>query len=43
MIEPQEFARQHRLDVLTPLPMISKPMRCTRCGARMGCWPVPHK
>jgi len=34
MIEPQEFARQHRLDMQTPLLTISKAMCCTRCGAR---------
>ena len=43
MIEPHELARQHRLDMLTPLLTISKAMRCTRCGARKGCcWPKPH-
>jgi len=42
MIEPQEFARLHRLDMLTPLLTISKAMRCTRCWARRGCcWPEP--
>jgi hypothetical protein len=43
MIERYELARQHRLDMLTPLLTISKAMRCTRCGARKGCcWPEPH-
>jgi hypothetical protein len=34
MIEPGELARQHRLDMLTPLLTISKAMRCTRCGTQ---------
>ena len=43
MIEPDELARRHRLEMLTPLLTISKAMRCSRCGARKGnCWPEPH-
>jgi hypothetical protein len=43
MIEPDELAQRHRLDMLTPLLTISKAMRCTHCGARKGCcWPEPH-
>jgi hypothetical protein len=38
MVEPDELARRHRLDMLTPLLTISKAMRCTRCGARRGCY-----
>jgi hypothetical protein len=40
MIEPHELARQHRLDMQTPLLTISKAMRCR---ARKGCcWPEPQ-
>jgi hypothetical protein len=29
MVEPDELAQRHRLDMLTPLLTISKAMRCT--------------
>jgi DNA-directed RNA polymerase subunit RPC12/RpoP len=42
LVNPREFAAQHKLDMLTPMLTISRRMRCTRCGARKGhCRPAP--
>ena len=43
MIEPLEFAQQHRLDMLTPAALDLQGDAVSRCGARRGCcWPEPH-
>lgn len=36
MIAPRELADRHGLDMQTPLLMLSRALRCTRCGERKG-------
>jgi DNA-directed RNA polymerase subunit RPC12/RpoP len=43
MVPPRELAERHGLDMLAPMLIISRRLRCTRCGARKGgCRPEPH-
>lgn len=41
--EPEAFAGEHRLDMLTPLRLIAMRLKCSRCGARKAhCVPEPY-
>jgi hypothetical protein len=34
--DPRLFAARHSLDLLTPMLIVSKRLRCTQCGERKG-------
>ena len=42
--EVEDFACQHRLDKRTPLMLIGRALRGSRCGERKAhCWPEPYR
>ncbi len=41
--EPGLFAKEHHLDMTTPLLSIAKRLKCTHCNERKAhCWPEPY-
>jgi hypothetical protein len=41
--EPCAFAAEHHLDMQTPLLLIARRLKCTRCNERKAhCWPEPY-
>jgi hypothetical protein len=41
--EPGIFVNEHQLDMTTPLLLIARRLRCSKCGSRKcGCWPEPY-
>jgi hypothetical protein len=41
--EPRAFAEEHQLELTTPLLLISRRLRCSKCGSRKcGCRPEPY-
>jgi len=40
---PGTFAKEHHLDMVAPLLLIARRLKCTRCHARKAhCWPKPY-
>jgi len=41
--EPGAFAKEHHLDMETPLLLIARRLKCTHCNERKAhCWPKPY-
>lgn len=41
--EPGAFAKEHHLDMETPLLLIARQLKCTHCNERKAhCWPKPY-
>jgi hypothetical protein len=41
--QPRDFAEARHLEMITPLLIIARRLRCARCGKRKAhCWPEPY-
>jgi len=41
--EPGAFAKEHHLNMATPLLLIARRLKCTHCNERKAhCWPEPY-
>ena len=42
--EVEDFAGRYRLDKQTPLMIVGRALKCTKCGERKAhCWPEPYR